>query len=70
MASAVTQDRRDGKKRREITDGGLCHGCLWDCVQPLGVTVACPEWRPRGQDEPRRNRNGQQQFAFAKSGKT
>ncbi len=70
MTGAVTQDRRDARKRREAAEGGLCRGCLWDCVQPLGVTVACPDWQPRAREEPRRNRRGQQQFAFAKSDKT
>lgn len=66
--SAVQDGRTDTKKRREASaEGGLCRGCLWDCVQPLGITVACPAWQPRPQGEPRRTRYGQQQFAFART---
>lgn len=71
MTSSLLQDVRiDAKKRREaVQEGGLCRGCLWDCVQPLGVTVACPSWQARPHGEPRRTRQGQQRFDFARNEK-
>jgi|GEM_PF-2637673 len=63
----VSKGKTATRTASQAANRSLCERCLWDCVQPYGITVACPHYQDRGAEQERQARSGQLSFGFSGS---